>query len=78
VSGAAAAKRQEPFQHRSALSIYPLMALLDLVLEMPLPSVLDDTDTDQLLVRLRLVHGDPRFDIAPELIAARRRTRLKL
>jgi hypothetical protein len=52
------------------------MALLDLVLEMPLPSVLDDTDTDQLLVRLRLVHGEPRFDIAPELIAARRRARL--
>jgi hypothetical protein len=43
----------------------------------PLPSVLDDTDTDQLLVRLRLVHGEPRFDIAPELIAARRRERLQ-
>jgi hypothetical protein len=51
-----------------------LMALLDLdpVYEMPLPSVLDDTDTDQLLVKLRFVHGEPRFDIAPELIAARR------
>jgi hypothetical protein len=76
VSGVAAAKRQEPFHHRSALSIYLLMALLDLALEMPLPSVLDDTDTDQLLVRLRLVHSEPRFDIAPELIAARRRARL--
>jgi hypothetical protein len=52
------------------------MALLDLVLEMPLPSVLDDTGTDQLLERLRLVHGEPRFDIAPELIAARRRARV--
>lgn len=52
------------------------MALLDPVLEMPLPSVLDDTDTDQLLLRLRLAHGEPRFDIAPELIAARRRERL--
>ena len=51
---------------------------LDLVYEMPLPSVLDDTDTDRLLVMLRLVHGEPRFDIAPELIAARRRARLKL
>jgi hypothetical protein len=61
---------------RRYLSIYLLMALLDLVLEMPLPSVLDDTDTDSLLVRLRLVHGEPRFDIAPELIAARRRARL--
>jgi hypothetical protein len=35
------------------------MAPLDLVLEMPLPSVLDDTDTDQLLEKLRLVHGEP-------------------
>jgi hypothetical protein len=76
VRGAAAAKRQEPFHYRSALSIYLLMALLDFVLEMPLPSVLDDTDTDQLLVRLRLVHGEPRSDIAPELIAARRRAHL--
>jgi hypothetical protein len=48
------------------------MALLDLALEMPLPPVLDDTDTDRLLVRLRLVHSEPRFDIAPKLIAARR------
>jgi len=52
------------------------MALLDHVLEMPLPSVLDDTDTDQLLARLRLVHGEPRFDVAPELIAAKRRARV--
>jgi hypothetical protein len=49
---------------------------MTLVLEMPLPSVLDDTDTDQLLERLRVVHGEPRFDIAPELIAARRRARV--
>jgi hypothetical protein len=47
VSEGAAAKRQEPFHRRSALSIYLLMALLDLMLEMPLPSVLDDTDTDR-------------------------------
>jgi hypothetical protein len=33
----------------------------------PLLTVLDDTDTDQLLEKLRLVHGEPRFDIAPEL-----------
>ena len=53
-----------------------LMTLLDLVFEMPLPSVLDDTGTDQLLEKLRLVHGEPRFDIAPELIADKRRARL--
>jgi hypothetical protein len=47
VSEGAAAKRQEPFHRRSALSIYLLMALLDLMLEMPLPSVLDGTDTDR-------------------------------
>jgi hypothetical protein len=41
--------------------------LLDFVWEMPLLTVLDDTDTDQLLEKLRLVHGEPRFDIAPEL-----------
>jgi hypothetical protein len=35
----------------------------------------DDTDTDQLLEKLRLVHGEPRFDIAPELIAAKRQAR---
>jgi hypothetical protein len=50
------------------------MALL--VFEMPLPSVLDDTGTDQLLEKLRPVHGEPRFDIAPELIASRRRARV--
>jgi hypothetical protein len=49
---------------------------LDLVYEMPLPSVLEDNDTDQLLEKLRLVHGKPRFDIAPQLIAARRTARL--
>ncbi len=41
--------------------------LLDFVWEMPLLTVLDDTDTDQLLEKLRVVHGAPRFDIAPEL-----------
>jgi hypothetical protein len=45
---------------------------LDLVYEMPLPPVLDDNDTDQLLEKLRFVYGEPRFDIAPQLIAARR------
>jgi len=70
-------KGKQPFHH--SRPIYLLMArLLDFVWEMPLPSVLDDTDTDRLLVMLRLVHGEPRFDIAPELIAARRRARLKL
>jgi hypothetical protein len=46
---------------------------LDLVWEMPLLTVLDDTDTDQLLEKLRRVHGEPRFDVAPEL--TRRRAR---
>jgi hypothetical protein len=54
------------------------MALPALALEMPLPSVLDDTETDRLLVKLRIVHGEPRYDIAPELIVARRRTRVPL
>ena len=40
----AAAKRQAPFHHLSALATALLMATpLDLVYEMPLPSVLDDT-----------------------------------
>ena len=39
-------------------------------LEIPLPCVLDPTDSDPLLEKLRAVHGEPRFDIAPELIAA--------
>ncbi len=46
-------------------------------LEMLLPCVLDATDTDPLLEKLRAVHGEPRFDIAPELIAATRRTASK-
>jgi hypothetical protein len=49
----AAAKRQAPFHHLSALATDLLMATpLDLVYEMPLPSVLDDNDTDQLLEKL--------------------------
>ncbi len=43
----------------------------------PLPSVLDPTDSDPLLEKLRAVHGEPRFDIAPELIAAMRRAASK-
>jgi hypothetical protein len=49
----------------------------DHVREVPLPCVLDATDSDQLLNKLRAEHGEPRFDIAPELIATRRRARLK-
>ena len=45
----------------------------DHVREVPLPCVLDATDSDQLLNKLRAEHGEPRFDIAPELIAAWRR-----
>ena len=49
----AAAKRQAPFHHLSALATDLLMATpLDLVYEMPLPSVLDDNDTDELLEKL--------------------------
>jgi hypothetical protein len=48
-----------------------------LELEMPLPCVLDATDTDPLLQKLRAVHGEPRFDIAPELIAATHRARFE-
>jgi hypothetical protein len=44
---------------------------LDFAWEMPLLTVLDDTD--QLLEKLRRVHGEPRFDVAPEL--TRRRAR---
>jgi hypothetical protein len=43
--------------------------------EMPLPCVLDATDTDPLLQKLRAVHGEPRFDIARELEAATRKAR---
>jgi hypothetical protein len=49
----------------------------DHVSEVPLPCVLDATDSDQLLDKLRAVHGEPRFDIALELVATRRRARLK-
>ena len=45
--------------------------------ELPLPCVLDATDNDPLLQRLRAVHGEPRFDIAPELIAAKHRAASK-
>ena len=37
------------------------------------PCVLDTHDVDQLLERLRAVHGEPRRDIAPQLLAATRR-----
>jgi hypothetical protein len=43
----------------------------------PLPSVLDATHSDSLLQRLRAVHGEARFDIAPELIAAKHRATSK-
>jgi hypothetical protein len=46
-------------------------------LEMPLPSVLDATETDPLLQKLRAVHGEPRYDIARELIATTRRARFE-
>jgi hypothetical protein len=49
----------------------------DHVSEVPLPCVLDATDSDQLLNKLRAEHGEPRFDIALELVATRRRARLK-
>ncbi len=38
-----------------------------------LPCVLDTHDVDRLLERLRWVHGEPRRDIAPQLLAATRR-----
>ena len=41
--------------------------------ELPLLCVLDATENDPLLQKLRAEHGEPRFDIAPELIAAKRR-----
>jgi hypothetical protein len=52
------------------------MARADVVYEVPLLSVLDEHDTDQLLQKLRAVHGEPRIDIAPEAVAARRTARL--
>ena len=45
----------------------------DLPFEPLLPCVLDTHDVDQLLERLRAVHGEPRRDIAPQLLAATRR-----
>jgi len=44
-----------------------------LTFEPLLPCVLDTHDVDQLLERLRAVHGEPRRDIAPQLLAATRR-----
>ncbi len=43
--------------------------------EVPLLSVFDEHDVDQLLQKLRAVHGEARFDLAPEPVAAAR-TRL--
>ncbi len=54
------------------------MPRADVVHEVPLLSVFDEQDVDLLLQKLRAVHGEARFDIAPELIAARRRAGLKL
>ena len=42
----------------------------DLPFEPLLPCVLDPNDVDQLLERLRSVHGAPRYDIAPETTRA--------
>ena len=39
--------------------------------EPPLPCVLDVHDVDRLLERLRAFHGEPRADIAPELLRDR-------
>jgi hypothetical protein len=44
----------------------------DLPFEPLLPCVLDPNDVDQLLDRLRSVHGAPRYDIAPEITKATR------
>jgi len=44
----------------------------DLPLEPLLPCVLDADDVDQLLERLRAVHGEPRQDIAPGITKATR------
>ena len=44
--------------------------------EPPLRCVLDAHDVDQLLEKLRAVHGEPRADIAPELRAAARPQRV--
>ncbi len=58
----------------AARSYLPAMAMTHDFFEWEaLPSVLDATDNDPLLQRLRAGHGEPRFDIAPELIATARR-----
>jgi hypothetical protein len=54
------------------------MARADHVYEVPLWSVLDEHDVDQLLQKLRAVHGEARFDLAPELAATRTARLLKL
>jgi hypothetical protein len=41
------------------------MARAQVVYEVPLWSVLDEHDVDQLLQKLRAVHGEARFDLAP-------------
>jgi hypothetical protein len=48
----------------------------DNVYEVPLLSVLDEDDVDQLLQKLCVVHREARFDLAPELVAATRTARL--
>jgi hypothetical protein len=53
------------------------MARADVVYEVPLLSVLDEHDVDQLLQKLRAVHGEARFDLPPELVAATRTARLR-
>ena len=52
------------------------MARANNVYEVPLLSVLDEHDVDQLLQKLRAVHGAERFDLAPGLVAATRTARL--
>jgi hypothetical protein len=42
--------------------------------EVPLLCVLDGHDVDRLLLKLRKAHGEPRYDIAPEIAAAMRAT----
>jgi hypothetical protein len=39
---------------------------------LPALCVLDFHDVDRLLEKLRSVHGEPRYDVAPELEAATR------
>jgi hypothetical protein len=38
--------------------------------EPPLPCVLNEHDVDRLLQALRTAHGEPRYDIAPEIARA--------